>query len=87
MGFCGGHFKNHSWFVTFAIDIPSFVLNIVWLPHSYRCLPESVSYFMDLSVAFAAQAIQTLWLLFSASHVRCNGSEATSHPRHRRGIF
>ena len=59
MAFCGGRFKIHSLFAIVSVGSPSFGLSIVWLPLSYRCLPEPASSLMDLFVAFSLQAITT----------------------------
>ena len=82
-------FEIYIMFVIVAVVSPSFRLNIVWAPLSYRCPPEPAFSLMDLSVALLLQAIKTLWLFVSASHGQYNKNEATSRRTraHRRGSF
>ena len=82
-------FEIYIMFVIVAVVSPSFRLNIVWVPLSYRCPPEPAFSLMDLSVALLLQALKTLWLFVSASHGQYNRNEATSRRKraHRRRSF
>ena len=82
-------FEIYIMFVIVAVVSPSFRLNIVWVPLSYRCPPEPAFSLMDLSVALLLQALKTVWLFVSASHGQYNRNEATSRRKraHRRSFW